>query len=276
MNSLYSFVIWDIRPEIFTSLPLPRWYGLMWGVGIMLSYELMQYIYRKESKTDKQFSRLVLFILLGTIIGARLGHILFYDPLYYWNNPWEILPIKIGDGVEITGLTGLASHGGAIGILIAMSLYVRRYGVNYLWLADRLVIVGALCGGFIRLGNLFNSEIYGLPTSVPWAFIFTNVDQYPRHPTQVYEALFYFLLFGLLFFGYKKGYFVGPNGIVLGWSLILLFTFRFVIEFLKVDQEVIDYGISINAGQLLSLPFIVIGIVLVGVKFARSKQELQL
>lgn len=274
MISLLNYIVWDVRPEVFSFLHLPRWYGLMWGMGVLLSYKVMQFVYLKESKNEKQFSGLVMFILLGCIIGARLGHILFYDPIYYWHRPWEVLPFKLDNGFELTGIEGLASHGGALGVLLSIAFYSKKFGLRYLWVADRLVIVGALCGAFIRVGNLFNSEIYGLPTNVSWAFIFTNVDRYPRHPTQLYEAVVYFILFAILFFSYHKGYFKYSNGMILGLFFIVLFTFRFFVEFLKVDQESINYGISINAGQLLSIPLILVGFVLVFFQKHISKTNL--
>lgn len=276
MNIFFCHIIWDVSPDVFPFLILPKWYGLMWGVGIFCSYEVMRYIYRKESKSDKEFSSLVIFILLGTLIGARLGHILFYDPIYYLQHPWELLPVSFKDGFEVTGISGLASHGGGMGIFLAMWLYTRKYKLNYFWLADRLVIVASLSGVFIRIGNLFNSEIYGLPTSVPWAFIFSRVDEYPRHPTQLYESIFCLLLLGLLWWLYRKNNFNMPHGVIFGMFLVALFTFRFFIEILKVDQETIDYGLAINAGQLLSIPFVIIGITIIIVRSTYSKQKLQL
>lgn len=275
MSSLLSFIVWNIRPEVFSFSPFPRWYGVMWGIGLMLSYEVMRSIYRQELKTDKEFSKLVVYIILGTVVGARLGHILFYDPIYYWQHPLEILPIKFDDnGLQFTGLSGLASHGGGMGILLAMFLYTRKYNIDYLWLADRLVIVAALSGVFIRLGNLFNSEVFGLPTTVPWAFVFESFDKQPRHPTQIYEALFCLILFVILFQWYKKKAFTYPSGVMLGLFLSVLFVFRFFIEFLKVDQENLDYGVSINAGQMLSIPFVFVGLFLIYFRLKKSKLQL--
>lgn len=276
MSCFYDYIIWDLRPEVFSFSPLPRWYGVMWGVGVILSYQVMSYIYRKEGKTDRQFSDLTLFVLLGTLIGAHLGHVLFYDPIHYWNHPEDMLPFKFSDGFQLTGISGLASHGGGVGILIAIGLYCKKHNLGYLWVADRLAIVAALTGAFIRLGNLFNSEIYGEPTSVSWAFVFSNVDQHPRHPTQLYEAIMYFVLFVLLFINYKSKYIHFPKGMTLGVFVTVLFTFRFIIEFLKVDQEVINYGLSINAGQILSLPYVIIGILLIVWSWQRSKTKLHL
>ncbi|MEL7002131.1 MAG: prolipoprotein diacylglyceryl transferase [Bacteroidota bacterium] len=269
-----SYIIWDIDPQVFSFSSIPRWYGIMWAVGVFLSYEVMQYVYRNESKTEKELSALAIYIITGTIIGARLGHVLFYDPVYYLNKPWEVLPIKLDNGFEFTGLSGLASHGGTVGILLALTLYCFKYKINYLWIADRLAIAGALCGGFIRIGNLLNSEIYGVTTSVPWAFIFTRIDQYPRHPTQIYEALVYFFLFGLLLYFYRKGYFKNSNGLMFGLLLTLLFSFRFFVEFLKVDQEMIDYNTWFNAGQLLSVPLVLVGLFMVVFRIYRLKTNL--
>ena len=248
----------------------------MWGLGIFLSYQVVHAIFKTEGKTEREFNTLALFIILGTLIGARVAHILFYDPIHYWQNPIEILPIKIKGGFEFVGFAGLASHGGIAGILLAMALYCKRYTTNYLWLADRLSIVAMLSGGFIRLGNLFNSEIIGLPTKAPWAFIFVKIDQLPRHPAQLYEALFYFIMFFVLWWFYKRSKLYRTKGLIVSLSLIVLFTFRFLVEFVKVDQELLDYGLNINMGQLLSLPFIIIGIVMLIIFTGRRGSKLPL
>ena len=178
MNFLSSltFIKWDIDPDLF-SIPIVnhpvRWYGLCWAVGLLLSQYIMTFIYKKEGRPDKEMETMSIYIVAGTIIGARLGHVLFYEPMHFLNNPLKVFAIWEG---------GLASHGGTIGILIAAYLFARKTNVSYLWILDRLTIVAALTSCFIRVGNLMNSEMVGLPTNLPWGFIFTRVDEIPRHP----------------------------------------------------------------------------------------------
>ena len=178
MNFLSSltFIKWDIDPDLFL-IPIVnhpvRWYGLCWAVGLLLSQYIMTFIYKNEGRTDKEMETMSIYIVAGTIIGARLGHVLFYEPMHFLNNPLKVFAIWEG---------GLASHGGTIGILIAAYLFARKTNVSYLWILDRLTIVAALTSCFIRVGNLMNSEMVGLPTNLPWGFIFTRVDEIPRHP----------------------------------------------------------------------------------------------
>jgi prolipoprotein diacylglyceryl transferase len=194
-------------------------------------------------------------MIFGTVIGARLGHCLFYNPEYYLSNPIEIF--KVWEG-------GLASHGAAIGILTAIYLFAKKKK-NYpmLWTLDRIVIVVALAGTFIRLGNLFNSEIIGTPTEVSWAFVFTAVDDIPRHPAQLYESIAYFIIFLILLFIYYKGIEKNKNGLLFGLFLLLVFTFRFFVEFLKENQSGFEESLVLNMGQLLSIPFVIVGIVFI-------------
>ncbi|MCK9271576.1 MAG: prolipoprotein diacylglyceryl transferase, partial [Bacteroidales bacterium] len=198
-----------------------------------------------------------MYMLVATVIGARLGHIIFYEADYYLANPWEVL--KVWNG-------GLASHGAAIGILVGLWLFVRKTKKSYFWVLDRIVIVVALGGVFIRLGNLMNSEIFGNITNVPWAFIFTSYDDAPRHPTQLYEALSYLAIFGLLYWIYWRNDGKPRPGFIFGIFLILLFTARFLIEFLKVPQVAFETTMTLNMGQWLSLPFIAAGLVIVLMK----------
>lgn len=263
MNDLLFLVItWDVEPNIIPGWELPRWYGLMWALGIALSYQLLEFIYKQEEKNLQKLQTLVIYLLVGIFLGARLGHVLFYEPEYFLAHPIEILPIKLEPSFHFTGLAGLASHGGVIGVFIALLLFSRKYKVRKLWLLDRLAIVGSLCGGFIRLGNLFNSEILGIPTQASWAFIFTSYDANPRHPAQLYEAIFCFILFMLLFYCWKVFRKKWEEGTFFAWLLILLFSFRFLIEFLKIDQVAFESRLYFNMGQLLSIPFILLGILI--------------
>ena len=260
---MMSFILWNVRSTVFPGLDIPKWYGLCWALGIFLGYQVMLYVYKKEGRLPDQLDRLATYIILGTLIGARLGHIIFYDPIYYLHHPIEILPIRFSPHFEFTGLAGLASHGGGIGIFLATYFYSRKYRENYLQILDRLAIVVALVGAFIRFGNLMNSEMIGIPSGVPWAFIFSAVDNVPRHPAQLYESIFCMLLFMLTFSIWKRKPDKFKNGLLLGILLTLLFSFRFFDEFLKIDQEAFEGNLFINMGQILSIPFILIGLLLV-------------
>lgn len=248
-------MICNVDPEIFQLGPLaPRWYGLFFALGFMLGYLIMVQIYRTERRPEEHLSSLFLYIFVGSLIGARLGHVLFYQPDYYLTRPWEILMIWQG---------GLASHGGFIGVLIAVYLYLKKYrDMSFLELGDRLVIASLPAAGLIRIGNLFNSEILGEPTNLPWAIIFTRVDPIPRHPAMLYEALTYFLAFALLYIAYWKTELIKSPGRIVGAGFVACFTARFLIEFVKEEQVSFEQGMLLNVGQLLSIPFILIGFVL--------------
>jgi phosphatidylglycerol:prolipoprotein diacylglycerol transferase len=262
---IFDFITWNVDPEIFSIGPLSiRWYGLLFATAFLAGYIIFTRFLSTERLTSEMLDKLLIFVAVGTIIGARLGHCLFYEPDYFLKNPVEILKIWKG---------GLASHGAAIGILIALWLYIRKYKLSFLWLIDRIVIVVALGGSFIRLGNLFNSEIYGRQTDLPWGFRFVRDQVFdpntgellatvPCHPTQLYEAFSYILIFVFLFIFYRKRYQTMRDGFVFGIFLILLFTARFFIEFVKNDQVAFEAGMKFNMGQLLSLPFILTGIVI--------------
>ena len=256
MNILINFINWDVSPEIFHLGPVSvRWYGLLFALSFVFGYLILTRIFVKEGKPKTDVEQLSVYVIFGTVIGARLGHCLFYNPSYYLSNPIEIL--KVWEG-------GLASHGAAIGIIIALYLYSRKKkDQNLLWLLDRLVIVVALGGSLIRLGNLFNSEIYGIETQVPWAFIFPNgagAGMVPRHPTQIYESLAYLIIFTVLFITYNKRRKIFNNGFLFGLFLILVFTFRFFVEFVKAVQEPFEADLPLKMGQWLSIPFVLIGI----------------
>ena len=271
---ILQYITWDIDPEIFHigSLSI-RWYGLMFAMAFLSGYVVFTRFMKIDRLTTEMTDQLLIYIAVGTIIGARLGHCLFYEPEYYLSNPLEILKIWKG---------GLASHGAAIGIVIALWLYIRKYKLSFLWLMDRLVIVVPLGGAFIRTGNLFNSEIYGLPADLPWAFLFVNdvvrdpntgaiMENVPSHPTQIYEALSYLLIFAGLFIFYRKRKDQVRDGFIFGVFLIALFTARFFIEFVKNDQVAFEAGMTFNMGQLLSLPFILAGFLLIAYTKQRPK-----
>jgi len=221
-------------------------------------------IFKRENKPQELLDQLSIYIFVGTLLGARLGHCLFYEFDYYKDHPLEmILPYTYVDGkFTLTGFHGLASHGGAIGILVGIFLFCRKTKTDFLWIADRLVLVVPLAGAFVRIGNFFNSEIIGLPSDLPWAVVFERVDTIARHPAQLYEAICYLLIFILLWNIYHRKSLLKP-GFLFGLFLILLFGARFVMEFLKENQEAFEAGMAYNMGQLLSLPFVAAGIYLV-------------
>lgn len=255
MNSL-SYIIWDINPDMFVIPYLNhpvRWYGVSWALGFIISNQIMEFIYKKEGRLITEIDSLTMYMVISTIIGARLGHCLFYDPVYYFHNPLQLLAIWEG---------GLASHGAAIGIFIGTYLFARKTKVEYLWILDRLTIVVALTGCCIRLGNLMNSEMIGLPTDLPWAFVFTSMDDVPRHPAQLYEAIYCMILFLALFWVWNKYRTRIKNGFMFGWFLIILFSLRFVDEFFKISQEAFEDDMVLNMGQILSIPLVLAGIII--------------
>jgi prolipoprotein diacylglyceryl transferase len=261
---ILSYITWDVTPELLNIGPFSvRWYGLLFAMAFIVGFQIMQWMYKRENKPVSDVEQLAIYMIVGTVIGARLGHCLFYNPEYYLANPLEILMVWKG---------GLASHGASIGILISLYLYTKKKKVSFLWQMDRVVIATALGGSFIRLGNLFNSEIIGKAADVPWAFIFTKVDNVPRHPTQLYESLGYLIIFLILFFIYKNKYKQVNNGFIFGLFLILLFAFRFFVEFFKENQTGFEEGMAFNMGQLLSVPFVILGVVLI-IKSLKGKRN---
>lgn len=239
-----------------------RWYSLCWIIGLFSVYLLEQKLFREQRIPEEKFDPLVFYCFFGIIIGARLGHCLFYEPEYYLSHPLEmILPMKqdVLGGWHYTGYEGLASHGGTIGLILALFLYVRHSGLKTLTVLDNIAIVTPVCACAIRLGNLMNSEIIGRPTDVPWAFIFERVDSLPRHPGQLYEALCYALFFGMHWYFYRRRPERVGTGFFFGLCLFLIFTARIFIEYTKENQVDFENGMPFNMGQLLSVPFVLIG-----------------
>ncbi len=260
---ILSYITWDVSPELISIGPFSvRWYGLLFATAFIVGFQIMQWMYKRENKPVSDVEQLAIYMIVGTVIGARLGHCLFYNPEYYLANPLEILMVWKG---------GLASHGASIGILISLYIYTKKKKVSFLWQMDRVVVATALGGSFIRLGNLFNSEIIGKATDVPWAFIFTKVDNVPRHPTQLYESLGYLIIFLILFFIYKNKYKQLKDGFIFGLFLILLFTFRIFVEFFKENQTGFEEGMVFNMGQLLSVPFVILGVILIARSLKKNK-----
>ncbi len=261
---LLNSINWTADPEIFRIGNFAvRWYGLLFASAFFFGYLLFLRIFKREGISVELLDRLTVYTAVGTIIGARLGHCLFYEPDYYLSNPIEILKIWRG---------GLASHGAAVGILIALYYYSRSVRRPYLWILDRIVIAVALGGFFIRMGNLMNSEIYGIETSLPWGFIFTLAGEtVAKHPTQIYEGLSYLAIFGLLYTIYIKQDGKPKEGYLFSIFLILLWTVRFLIEFIKEDQVEFEAAMTLNMGQWLSVPFILAGVALLLWSYKRNQ-----
>lgn len=246
-----NYFVWDANPILFSFGPLQvHWYGLLFATAILSGLEIMKRIYRLEKKDESSIDPLFLYAVVGIVVGARLGHCFFYDPDYYLAHPMKIFAVWEG---------GLASHGGGLGVLIALYFGAKKYKVDLLWLIDRLVISTALFGFFVRMGNFMNSEILGKPTEVPWAVVFARVDMLPRHPAQLYEAFSYLIIFFILGYIYKKSYKTLKPGFLFGLFLVLIFTVRFAVEFVKVRQADYSLGIGLTTGQLLSIPFLLLG-----------------
>lgn len=279
MNLLY-FINWNPNLELFRIGPFSaRYYGVCWIMGLALGYFIVKWLYEKQKIKPELFDPLFTYCFLGIFIGARLGHCLFYDFGYFSNHLIEMfLPIREvfdpnhaqwflgwipcthgGCGWDIIGYQGLASHGGTIGIIIALLLYVRWSKLNVMRVLDNIAIATPVTACFIRLGNLMNSEIIGCPTNVPWAFIFHRVDEVPRHPGQLYEAIAYFIILLAGLYLYKKHEEKVGTGFFFGFCLASIFTFRFFVEYVKEVQEDFENGMLFDMGQILSIPFIIIG-----------------
>lgn len=271
---MFDFVTWTVDPILFSAGPLQvRWYGLMWGLGFLIGYEMISRIFKNEHCPKDWADKIFVYMAVGTIIGARVGHCFFYEWDYYSQHLTEILCIWKG---------GLASHGGAIGILIAMyffSKYVTKK--SYLWIFDRLVMPVALCGMMIRFGNLMNSEIYGGPTTMSWGFKF--VREYPVgmplslipacHPTQIYEMAYCLVALVTTSVLYWKCKAYNHQGVIFGTFLVIVFLSRFLLEFIKNDQEAFEQNMLLNMGQILSIPFILLGVGLLVRAWLKYKKQ---
>ena len=268
-------IVWDWNPTFIMLGNLDiRWYGLMWAIAILVAERILAYAYKREGLPPRTIESAFLWIVLGTFIGARVGHCLFYEPETYLAEPWRIIT-DIRDG-------GMASHGATIGIILGVWGFTRRNHLPFIWGMDRIAIVAPLSGAVIRFGNLFNSEIVGYPTDVAWGFKFVRHDAYrawvehngdvpteiietipARHPAQLYEALCYIAIFAIVMYLYfRKDMGRRRPGVLISIALMSIFTMRFFIEFLKERQVDFEEGMSLDMGQLLSIPFIVLGIVI--------------
>ncbi len=259
---MLNYIIWDFDPVLIDSFISLRWYSLMFLIGFLVGYKIVEKMFKHEGAPEKWLGSLLLWVMAGTIVGARLGHVFFYAWDYYSQHPIEILYTWEG---------GLASHGGAIGVIIAVLAFSKFTAKrNALWTFDKLVVAIALVGGLIRLGNLFNSEIFGHATTLPWGFMFINSPEWHAlyegqacHPTQIYEALCYFSLFALLMWMYWKKDAQTRPGLLFGTFLVGTFLTRFLIEFIKNDQVDFEATMTLNMGQWLSIPFVLAGIGLI-------------
>lgn len=247
---------WNIDPELIALGPFHfRWYGVLFALGFIAGYYVLGWMFRREGRREEDLNRLLIYTMIGVVVGARLGHCIFYDPQFYFTHPIEML--KVWEG-------GLASHGAAMGIIIAFLLYVRRTkDMSFWWLADRAAVVIPIAAMCVRIGNFFNSEIVGLPTNGAWGVVFQRYDSVPRHPVVLYEAAAYLVLFLLLFMLYKKGNVLRTPKLNAGIFVTGLFTARFFLEFFKTGQSTLDPSMPITMGQLLSLPLVIFGIWLI-------------
>ncbi len=271
-------IMWDVDPIAFHigSFGL-HWYSVCWGIGLVLATMIVQRLYKSQKIDEKLFEPLFFYCFFGILIGARLGDCLFYHPEYYLAHPVEIfLPMKQVNGEwKFTGFNGLASHGGTLGLMIALWLYVRKTKINIMRVLDNIAIATPITAAFIRLGNLFNSEIVGEPTTMPWGFIFAhNGEDFARHPGQLYEAIAYLCFFFIGWWLYRRHSQRVGTGFFFGFCLTSIFTFRFLIEFVKDIQVDFESMMLLNMGQLLSLPFIILGLYcMLGGKWARHFGE---
>lgn len=267
--------VWDVPKTLFTIGPVEvRYYGLMWALGFIISAYIISNIMKREGYPEKTFDSFFWYALLSTVIGSRLGHCLFYAPGYYLTHPIEILYIHQG---------GMASHGAAVGLLVGLWLFSRKNKIPYIWSLDRIGILVAISGALVRIGNFMNSEIFGRPTSLPWGVEFVLSNEWntlykglPCHPTQLYEALAYLIIFVVfLWLYYRKNLAQRRPGAMFGIFLIALFGIRFLIEFIKNPQEDFEVGMILNMGQLLSIPFIVAGCVLLYRAYRAPEKKLE-
>lgn len=273
---MISYIRWNINPEIVNIFGISlRYYGLLFVSGLILSIYILKWMFRQENIPLENLDKLTIYGVIGILAGARLGHCLFYQPGYFLHHPVEMfLPIQRmpGGGYKFTGYQGLASHGGALGMIIALIWYSKKTKQPLIKTTDLIAVVAPLGGCFIRLGNLMNSEIIGTPTHVPWAFIFVRDDNIPRHPSQLYEAIAYLLIFVLMFNLYKRKKVKPGNGVLLALSVTLIFVARFLIEFIKAKQVAFEEHMTLDMGQWLSVPFIAAGLGFIIYKLIKRKR----
>ena len=263
MDPINCAIVWDPSISPFSIFGFDvRYYSLCWVIGLLGAYYIVKKLYRNGGVSEELFDPLFMYCFLGILIGARLGHCLFYQPDYYLANPIEmLLPIKQTTGGWVfSGYEGLASHGGTLGVIIALLLYVRKTKLTMLWTLDNIAIAAPFFATMVRLGNLMNSEIIGIETTLPWGFIFVQAGEtVPHHPAQLYEAMAYFTIFLIGVLLYRKYYKTIGKGFFLGYCLFSIFTFRFFVEFIKEEQVAFEEGMTLIMGQWLSILLIIAG-----------------
>ncbi len=274
---ILNYIHWNPDPEIVNIFGISiRYYGLLFAGGLILCIYILGWIFKREKIPSENLEKLTIYGVIGILVGARLGHCLFYEPSYYLSHLLEmILPIIFppDGGIKFVGYQGLASHGGVLGLLIALYFYSRKTKHSMIDTIDLIAVVAGLSFGFIRLGNFINSEIIGIPTTKPWGVIFEQVDNVPRHPAQLYEAISYFIIFTIMIILYKKMRDRLKNGFFFGLATVLFFTARFIIEFVKENQVGFEDNMTFNMGQILSLPYIVVGIGFIIYGLRRTKSS---
>ena len=248
-----QYFIWNIDPTLLHLGPLQlRWYGLLFVGSFFLGSMILTWMYKREGKDPAPVENLLIYLMVGAVIGSRLMHCFAYEPEFYLSHPLEILKVWKG---------GLASHGGLLGVFVAMYVFAKRYDTSYMWVVSRVAIPGALTAAFVRFGNFFNSEIIGLPSNLPWAIIFERYDMIPRHPVQLYEAFSYLFLLTVLLTIYRKTSATFATKILPGIFLTSMFIIRFLLEYTKTRQADYTTSLPFTTGQMLSVPFIVVGII---------------
>lgn len=260
---MFAFIHWNPNPVAFSIGDFGlRWYSLCWVIGLLSATWIVGKVFRKRQWSDEAFNSLFVYSFLGILLGARLGHCFFYDWAYFSQHPAEILlPVRFlpTGGWTFVGYAGLASHGGTLGLILALVAFCRKYKMHFLDVGDVIALATPVTAGCIRIANLMNSEIIGKPSELPWAFVFERVDMLPRHPAQLYEALAYFCFGLVLLYFYTKQPQRTTRGFYFGLCIALIFTFRFFIEMVKENQETFEDGMILNMGQWLSIPFILAG-----------------
>lgn len=282
MTEILSYITWNPDAEMIRIGGFAvRWYSMCWLVGLALAYFLVRKLYKEQKVKDGLFDPLFIYCFIGILLGARLGHCIFYEPEYWLSSPQHVfeifVPIRfMPDGSwKFTGYEGLASHGGTIGLTVALIIYwlrVRKHGLGIWQILDNIAIATPITACFIRFGNLVNSEIIGKVTDVPWAFIFERVDMSPRHPGQLYEAIAYAIFFPIGWYLYRKHPERVGTGFFFGLCLVLIFTFRFFIEYTKDIQVAKEAAMTLNIGQMLSIPFVLIGLYCMWRSFKTAKK----
>ena len=263
---MMTYIVWDIDPIAFVFGGFEiRWYSVFWMVAVALSFFIGRQLARKKELTDDNVNSLFIYVFIGIFVGARLGHCLFYDWQYYGRHLVEIvIPFRetISGNWEYSGYAGLASHGGVVGLILSVWLFCRKYTISFLRVLDLIATVAPLSACFIRLANLMNSEIIGIETDVPWAFVFSKVDDVSRHPAQLYEAIYYAIIFVVAVALNRFSKIKSIDGFISGFVLTTIFLFRFMIEFIKENQVSFEDKLPLDMGQILSMPILLLGIYL--------------